>query len=513
MAAQLLPIDLVAPGFRGLNLAQSSTLLDPSFATIADNCVIDDSGRLAARLGYSLETTSPLGSNSSIKSIHEYISNASAVQTIVAWDGGIANSISDPGGNDVSGTVDDADGRWLFNNFNNKVIGFQSGQKPIVYTGTGVFSPVSDPYNAAPTGGVGLAAFGRVWCVDSDKTTIKYSALLDETTWGGEDSGIIDTRTLWTDGTDEVTALAAFNSTLVIFGKRHIIMYIDGQGSAIGLDPLTMYVVDTITGTGAVSQFTLQPVAETDLLFLSSNGVQSIRRLVGAKSNPIQSLTKLVRDQLIRDIEQEGDEDIRSVYSPSDGFYILSLPSVGRSYVLDQRHNYTDPEGDEISLITTWTLAPTAMASLINNDLLLGTDDGVTKYGGSTTDAGTSMRIKYQSPWLDLGEDAANRLKILKRIGAVVFVQTNTSIVFKWFADFSEDFKTATHLIDNTDEASEWGLGEWDIGEWGGGLTLRIIKLPARATAQYFRLSVEANIDGQFALQQLEMFAKIGRIA
>jgi hypothetical protein len=123
------------------------------------------------------------------------------------------------------------------------------------------------------------------------------------------------------------------------------------------------------------------------------------------------------------------------------------------------------------------------------------------------------MRIKYQSPWLDLGEDAANRLKILKRIGAVVFVQTNTSIVFKWFADFSEDFKTATHLIDNTDEASEWGLGEWDIGEWGGGLTLRIIKLPARATAQYFRLSVEANIDGQFALQQLEMFAKIGRIA
>lgn len=513
MTAQLAPIDLVAPGFRGLNLAKAGALLDPSFATIAENCVIDDAGRLGARLGYSLDTTASLGADVPIKSIFEYIIAASTSQMIITWDGGISNSISDPGGNDISGAVDDADGRWFFQNFNNKVIGFQDGKQPIVYAGTGTFADIVELDGDAPTGGIGLAAFGRVWGVDADKTTIKYSALLDETTWAGEDAGIIDTHNLWIDGTDEVTALAAFNSALLIFGKRHVIMYIDGQGSALGLDPLTMYVVDMITGTGCLSQFTLQAVGETDLLFLSNNGVQSFSRLVNGKSNPIQTLTKLVRDQLVRDVAIEGVTTIRSVYSAVDGFYILSLPTVGISYVLDQRHNYTDDEQDAISLITTWTLAPTALVSRTNTDMLFGIDAGVVTYGGNTSDSGESFRVRYQSPWLNLGEEVANRLKILKRIGAILFVQTNTNIIFKWSADFSEDFKSVTESITDSDAASEWNIAEWGEGEWGGGLTLRIMKMPARITGQYFRVGVEADVDGQFALQQLELFAKIGRVA
>jgi hypothetical protein len=40
---QLQPIDLVTPGFRGLNTAQSGSILSPAYCTQADNAIIDAS--------------------------------------------------------------------------------------------------------------------------------------------------------------------------------------------------------------------------------------------------------------------------------------------------------------------------------------------------------------------------------------------------------------------------------------------------------------------------------------
>ena len=145
MTRQLQPIDLVAPGFRGLNLSQAGSLLDPSFATRAQNAVVDSAGRLAAREGYSDLTTTDITGTPTVKSLWEYRDGAGTSEYIVAWDGGIGNSITDPEGNDISGSVTDTEGRWWFQNFNGSCIGFQDGQKPIVYTGTGNFATVCRP--------------------------------------------------------------------------------------------------------------------------------------------------------------------------------------------------------------------------------------------------------------------------------------------------------------------------------------------------------------------------------
>ena len=140
MAAQGQTIDLVAPGFRGLNSQESGSILSPDYCTKAQNAILDELGRLSARDGYTIQTTTAITPSVNVESLFEFRQNDGSRSFILAWDGGISTSISDPEGSDISGAVTDTDGRWWFQNFNNKVIGFQDGQKLTVYTGTGNFA-------------------------------------------------------------------------------------------------------------------------------------------------------------------------------------------------------------------------------------------------------------------------------------------------------------------------------------------------------------------------------------
>ena len=49
MAQPLQTITISAPGFFGINTQDSPIGLNPAFASIADNCVIDQYGRIGAR--------------------------------------------------------------------------------------------------------------------------------------------------------------------------------------------------------------------------------------------------------------------------------------------------------------------------------------------------------------------------------------------------------------------------------------------------------------------------------
>lgn len=510
---QLQPIDLVSPGFRGLNFVQSGSLLSPAYATEALNAILDSAGRLAARDGVTSLTTTPV-TNKEIRNLFVYRKGDGSTQTLITWDGGISNNVANPVAGDISGAVDDDPGNWWFQNFNDKVLGFQASSQPIVYNGAGNFANLSESAGTAPDGGIALAAYGRVWIADPDGQTIKYSALLDETTWSGADTGTIDMRKVWTNGTDTITAIWAFNGALLVFGKRHIVFWTDGQGSAIGIDPLQMYVSDIVTGAGTLSQWSIQPVGETDLIFLSSNGVQSIKRLIQERSSPISTLSKYVRDELLIQLQAEDGTRIRSTYNALNGFYLLSFPTTGQTWVLDQRRRYIDEDNDELSVITRWNIAPSALVTRDDNSIYMSISDGVVGRYLGDNDLGTGILFRYQSPWLDLGEDLANRLKILKRLGAILFVRNETTITFKWNVDFDDGFQLIQRTV-RGDAAAEFGIGEFGDSEWSGGLALRIIKVPARkgGRGQYYRIGIEATVNGEFAIQQAELFTKIGRLA
>src|SRR6266404_6539000 len=249
---QLLPLNVVTPGHLGLNLQQESSLLPADWASDLQNAVIDNSGRLAARLGINTVTGSPIAGTPVIKTLFEQRTATGGSTVIVAWNGGISSSVSNPSGSDISGGVTTADGTWHFANFNNKVIGFQNGQKLIVRS-AGNFATVVESSGTAPTGGVGTAAYGRVWQVGADGHTIQYSGLLDETAWNSGGAGQFDMANVWPQGTDEITALVAFNHTMVVFGRKQLVFLGDQNPTVLGLDVSTLRVVDVINGTGCVS--------------------------------------------------------------------------------------------------------------------------------------------------------------------------------------------------------------------------------------------------------------------
>lgn len=512
MAAQLLPIDMVAPGVQGLFLEAGGKLLSDRFATKATNFQIDKNGVLSSREGWADQTTTAIAGGDNVESLHEYIDGTGAVEMIVAWDGGIANDIDDPEGNDVSASITDANGTWLFQNFNDKCIAFQAGQKLAIYTGT-TFVTVSESSGTAPTGGVAAAAFGRIYQVAVDGTTINYSGLLDEADWGGSGAGTIDMNNVWTDGQDRITAIRGYNGDLVVFGMRHIIFITDGSGSEIGLNPTNAYVGDVITGTGCVDQHTIQSIGETELAYLSPNGVQALSRVIQEKSNPANNFSEAIRTDLSTAYRGATAGTIRSAYSPDTGRYYLTF-SGSKTYVWETKKAYQDEWGAIQYPIFEWDFAPYAWCVRENGDILTGAPANVGKLTGNTDD-GASLSLLYESGWLDLGEELGNRLKILKRLGATILTQMDGSILFKWGTDFNTTFKSSTKaLTASTGGAtSEWGTMEWGLGEWAGSIAVTLFKIPARDTGQYYKIGVSTDTDSTFAIQQLELFAKIGRLA
>jgi hypothetical protein len=523
MTAQLLPIDLVAPGFRGVNYEQSNSLLDPAWAALAHNATIDDSGRIASRRGYSAVTTVPVSPAVNIESLHEYIQEDGTKEMILAYDGGISNSMDDPEGSDISGSVTDTDGNWWFQNFNGKVLGFQNGLKPIVRT-SGNFATVTEASGTAPTvaDGVALCAYGRVWALDSNRQTIKYSALLDETHWL-TGAGSIDMSNVWTNGTDQVTAIAAFNGYFIVFGRHHIVVWEDTTGSQLGIDPANLKVIDVIPGTGCESQWSLQAIGEADLFYLSRHGLQSLARVIQEKSMPVSVLSHAVSGQLLADLKNTSDRSqIRSAVDLTNGLYLLSFPSVGRTWAVhfnrpfsaaDFRHTTAKAEQAVLFPITTWSLAPTAWCwRTANRTLLLGASAIVGLYAGADQDNGTSFQFDYESPFIAVNQELASRLKILKRIGSILFVYNATSVTYRWAFDFRTTFNTKTHGFTSS-VGSEWGEAEWGEDEWAGAVSLRIFKFPAYGKGQYIKIGIRASIVSQLAIQQLELFTKIGRLA
>lgn len=508
--AELVYIPLMVPGFKGLNKQQASATLGPEWATDLLNAVIDDSGRLAARKGWNVVTSSAAAA-AFVQTV-EFVKSSGATELIASTATALYKS-TDNGATwtSVTGSVSFTNGNWQFFNFNDCLYGVQSGHAPIRYTGSGNFADVADVN--APTGGVGLAAFGRLWIVDSDGHSVQYSALLDGTDWTSSDSGVIDLWNIWPDN-DHVTAMAAFNGSFVVFGYNTVVTYVDGQGSTLGIDPLQMYVVDVVKGTGCIARDSVQEV-DNDLWFLSDTGIQTFGRVVRERSNPLDNLTKNVQDWLSAYVEDADLTKLRSAYSPRDKIFLLSLSSGGSTesgvcIAFDTRGKLDDGTA---RCLGRWTLVPTAIVRRRDGTLLMariGNTGKLGEYDGALDDT-ASYVYEYTSGWLDLTQQGY--LLIPKRYEGVFFADNNIDITFKWAFDFETEFHTRTKTFEGSSSGAEWGIGEWGLGEFGGGVSLRRGHVPSAGTGQYIKLGLSTEIDNTtLAIQKLTLFTKIGRL-
>ena len=502
MAQELKSINLLAPAFKGINTEDSPLAQDPSFAEIADNAVIDKRGRIAARKGYTLTTTSatPLGSGA-IRAIHEFEDGQGNTEILSVGNNKILSGTTTLA-DETPGSYTVSADNWKIVNFNNKSYFFQRNQEPLVYDGSSVVKLSTVSGAAGITGKYGnevLSAFGRLWVADinNDKSTVYWSDLLIGHDFAGGTSGSINLAKVWPDGYDEIVALAAHNNMLIIFGRHSIVVY---QGAEA---PATMTLMDTVNGVGCVNRDTVQYTG-TDVLFLSHEGLRSFGRVLQQKSLPITKLSNTITKDIIQLIQEEN-EFFRSAYSPEENFYLITFTSQKMTLCFNLKGTLEDGS----YRVTRWPSSVfTAYHRKDNGDLLVGLVGGIGQYTGYT-DNGTSFRFKYYSPSLSFGDSA--RIKILKKIRPVIFGGNTSSVFLKWAYDFDTDYKTASINIGDQ-VPSYFGIAEYNIGKYNQGFLLNRSSVNATSSGATVVVGVEADINGfEMSLQEINLLALVGK--
>lgn len=515
MAQQLQSINLVAPAFKGINTEDSPLAQDPSFAEIADNAVIDKRGRIAARKGYDVITTTKtvLGSES-IKAIREFRDDAGNSKIFSVGNNKIISGTTTLADETPASYTITAD-NWKMVDFNDNIYFFQRGYEPLVYSNaSGAVEKMSDVSGASasvdiPQANEVVAAYGRLWAADinNEKSVVYWSDLLIGHDWTGGTSGSINISKVWPDGYDEIVSLAAHNGLLIIFGKHSIVAY---QGAEA---PATMSLLDTVAGVGCVDRDTVQHTG-TDVLFLSQTGLRSFGRTIQEKSMPISTLSRTITKDIISLIQNETDS-FRSIYSPEENFYLLTFVGQSTTFCFDIRGALEDGS----YRVTRWPGSVfTAYERLADGTLYVGSTAGISEYSGYSDD-GASYRFKYFSPSLTFGD--TSRLKILKKIKPTL-VGANSATVFMKFAyDFGTSYRTTEFTVGNQQPAffnvnefhgDDPGDESDPLSEFTGGELTNQRSLNAVGSGTTVVVGLESDINGfALSLQEINLLALIGK--
>ena len=506
MAQQLQSITITAPGFAGINTQDAPLAQEPSFAAVADNCVIDKEGRIASRKGYNVLTTNDvLGTSDGIESMGEFVANDGDKIFFSAGNNKVfsgTTTLTDltPAGYTIT------DNNWKMVSFNNSMFLFQRGYEPLLYKdSTGVFDPMSAHGHATgtpPQGNECLAAFGRLWVADftDNKSIIYWSDLLNGSHWTGGSTGSIDITKVWPTGYDTIVALAAHNGFLVIFGRNSIVIY-SGADS-----PANMTLSDTISNVGCVSRDAVVSTGK-DLIFLDDSGVRSLARTIQEKSAPIGDISKNVNND-IKSLFAAETGNISMHYSPREAFVLLNFPDLGVVYAFDTRF----PLQDGSYRATTWShMNPLCFTSTSTDKLYLGVVNGVAEYT-SNTDNNTGYLLSYFSHPLSFG--STSNLKFLKKINLTTFDGAEATVVLNWAYDYSGNYKKQAYTLPKSN-VGQYNISEFNTeAEYSSSIALiNRQKINASGQGTVVAVGVETTVDGKsIAIQELNIHALLGRI-
>ena len=549
MAKQLLSASLTAPGFKGLNTEDPYTL-DPEFAVQAENCVIDQRGRLVSRKGWVLRSANkvPLTGTS-------FFEDIKGQRKVLSWySDGTSTQFYE--GVDLSPIAPAGDapqaGDWKAVTLNDKHYFFSKGSVPLVYDSNGLsYLPGHDQNHPAPPAGIALAAYGRLWVADvaydqgvgDNSNVVYFSSLLDGTDFGAvsvdnaneegrtfdgaekkiSSAGLFNISALFTDGTDRITGLGAINGYLAIFCEDSIVLLGDNnpENNALTLNPATMTVIEVIKGVGCIAPKSIQNIGN-DILFLSKSGVQSLGRTIQEKSQPLVSASQNVKTDLINDLAGEADPSkITALYSEENTFYILQLANKDQAYVFDTR---TYLESGALR-VTKWTgnggaefvIGTDSSSPNTPKKLYRTTDKGLAEYTGFS-DLGRPIPVVYYSPFLDYG--LPNKLKYIKKIGTVFTGGNNQQLKITAAGDFQEVDISPSSVFSvqlgqislfNTPEAKFDPDGEFARFGIGVGSARAVVSSGGAAELIQLRC-VASTTQGEVAIQRFDVYFKEGKL-
>lgn len=388
MAQEQQNIHVSAPGFAGLNTQESPVEMDIRYASVANNCVIDDQGRISSRNGFqqfttNLETAYGAGSPTAIgttriEKAFEYVDIAGASWMFLCGGGKIwlqhqskdgyldqnAEELQLPDFTYVAGGAPSAtDNDWDFTSIVDYGYFVQEGFHPLLFdpatdptslrlvdlTFVDAGPPVRGPFTGTDGAGTDLdpytsdlgypscvvAAFGHVfyggWSLN--KNIIMFGDLVGYAI-GGEQPyiGDLDLTQVWPNGADNIVSMKAHNNFLIIFGERSIVVYEVPDDGVI-----FSRLVDTLDNIGCISRDSVQTTGK-DILFLDHTGVRSFGRTIQEKSMPVGDVSYNVKSEIQVAIDSTIDRNkIFAVYNPEKSLYTITFPELETTYCLDTK--------------------------------------------------------------------------------------------------------------------------------------------------------------------------------
>jgi len=513
MSKPLQPLTIAAPGFLGVNTEESAIGMNPAYAQKADNCVVDKQGRVASRKGYTAVSTngsSVLGSSAGIETVFEFTSFAGVTTVFSAGNNKIftgtttLSEVTLPGGYSITAN------NWKIISFNNDVYLYQRDHAPLKSAaGSTTLTAVG---GRSVQANEAISAFGRIWAADvtGDKHTITVSELLDGDDFAGGDTFSIDVTQYWPEGYDEIVALTEHNGLFVVCGKHPMLIY-DGASGGAGTTASatsardTIFLADTIEGVGCIERDSIQATGD-DVLFLSNRGVMSLGRVIQEKSLPLRDVSANVRTDLMAAINANTGH-VKTVYSPDDAFYLLTIPDSNITYAFDVRA----PMENGSFRATTWSgFMPLSFANKAANGFYIGISTGIVEYAGYLDDTST-YQMRYFSNPLDFQQPAV--IKFLKKINLTVDGGASATATLHWSYDYTENYSTQTFTFPVRNEG-EFNVSEYnETAEYAGGVNLNTPKTNPTGSGTVVQMGVTSVVNNNpFAIQKIDMLTITGRL-
>jgi len=517
MAKPLLTSSIAAPAFYGLNTQESGVTLQEGFALHADNCIIDKFGRLGSRKGWStlsasLDTVAGDNVGINLLGLSDF-QEITGSRTRLSWSATKFYKGSDTLTTLTPTTSDTiTKGNWQSVVLNDHAYFYQRGYIPLIYTNENSadtfesFVAHSHTTGTHQLSNTALSAYGRVWNADTptNKTTVWFSDVLDGHNFSTGTAGSIDISSVLTKGADEIVALGAHNGYLIIFCKDNIIIYGDGNNFQQSMTTTTLTLVEVIQGVGCIARDSVQNTGE-DILFLSNTGVRSLNRTVQEKSQPMRDISKNVRDDIIQAVNNEVLANVKSVYSATNAFYLLTFPASPQTFCFDTRMMLEDGS----YRTTVWPeLTPNGLLS-VGSELYFAQPNGIAKYRGYLDDT-SSYAMAYYSNYFDL--EMPNINKILKRVTATTVGATGQNFTLKLGYEYSPVYYSETFTLE-AGLVFEYGIAEYGIAEYAGSVLINEQSSPAQGSGNIIQIGFTTTINGtSMSLQKLSIYAKQGKV-
>tara|TARA_R110002124_G_scaffold184073_1_gene351583 strand:+ start:98 stop:760 length:663 start_codon:yes stop_codon:yes gene_type:complete len=219
----------------------------------------------------------------------------------------------------------------------------------------------------------------------------------------------------------------------------------------------------------------------------------------------MRDISKNVRDDIIQAVNAETLANVKSVYSATNAFYLLTFPATTQTFCFDTRMMLEDGS----YRTTVWpSLTPKGLLS-VGSELYYAQPNGIAQYR-NYLDGTASYPMAYYSNYFDL--EMPNINKIIKRVTATTVGASGQTFSLKIGYEYSPIYFSETFTLESG-TVYEYGVAEYGIAEFAGSVLINEQSAPAQGAGNILQIGFTTTINGTaMSLQKLSIYAKQGKV-